>query len=63
MAPREDRERGCGCGCAVALLAVGIILLCILMPWIGLPLGLFAAVAALTVAWFSDTGPFDRSDD
>ena len=62
MAPREDRERGCGCGCAVALLAVGIILLCLLMPWIGLPLGLIAAVAAVTVAWLSGSGPFANDD-
>lgn len=63
MAPRPNRERGCGCGCAVALLAAVIILLCIVMPWIGLPLGLVAATVAITIAWLSDSGPFAKSRD
>ena len=44
------QERGCGAGGGMLLLGMGILLLVIFMPFIGLPVGLVAATVAILAA-------------
>lgn len=38
------QEQGCGLGCFLVVLVIGVVLLCLFAPYIGLPLGLILVV-------------------
>lgn len=44
-----EQEQGCGLGCGLVLLAVGVVLIVIFLPFIGMPLGLLAALVAIVI--------------
>lgn len=44
-----EQEQGCGLGCGLVLLAVGVVLMVLFLPFIGMPLGLLAALVAIVI--------------
>ena len=45
-----EQEQGCGWGCGLVVLLGGVVLLCVFLPFIGLPVGLLLAVGAVIAA-------------
>ncbi len=56
------QERGCGCGVGVLLLIVGGVALVVLLPFIGLPIIVLGAAAALLGGWIFGRRETDDED-
>ncbi len=44
------QEQGCGLGCFLVVLVIGVVLLCLFLPFVGLPLGLILVIVVVLFA-------------
>ncbi len=52
-----EQVQGCGWGCILVPLVIGVVLLCVLLPYVGVPLGLTLVIGVVIFALMRTRNP------